>query len=1395
MPSSDAAGNITPVNNQWASFAAPSPGVQFGIQYMAQCTVYSIWLELRFAHSISNVTLDVAGDGDIEWGMTESAFGSLGRQQMFRYMMVNGINEGSDTTTLSMNINGEAEGGVFLLPKGASVNHAEVSFDNSAIGNATIELLAGPSNETLGYVGEETRTTPDNDDWQLGEFASNIQTLLDDPNVPVGHIDAYGNEWIQFRFRFTNPSAAAATSIQLLDLDIYYDWTRVLSDSNNLARELNQGVALGQPIGGQILVPMKIVSDSAGALVLDDLLVTTESGYDSTINMSSDLIGLYASGEVYEAVTTHSIDPSTGATIAGASLQFESESGYAELRWTASNDTFWTKDGGDLVGMLVVLSSSTDSANGKQITWRFKIKPDWEDSNSARIFATLITDSGSQGLPDGKFFNPSNGNAIENDASIAELKVFNQAGVEQTDLSNIHSNNNFTLEGKVRFENLDVSPDPASYSLVFEIQNATNTSMWDEVERLPGILGGNFSWQPTIPELSAGNDTFRIRLANYTGGDTICPPISLMPDDDCGVSMTVNIDQFSPYLVNISVWHNNAEWRELNDDTWIPPKTNQQFRVIVRDIPESPPSFTLNYWVEAQHDENDNRVPDLNEYQSVPLVETTTDANGNTTYVISNPGCPPMNNCIDDSQTGLNVPMGDPAPRTSLFVSGTDISGNPINGGDSGFVSDLITYIGAQSQIPFLNSFHVQDAFGNSLTEFNKSMYAGNIYHLLVDAKDMNGWRDVKYVKIDMNPAIHNSLVLYYSPRNGTAWTESTFVQILTTENDGVNSRAIRPDGTALIDPFETDFIVDIPIKLNWGVNSLDGVITPEVFALDMDPEHTEARLSSSKYAQRWSYSSGLKFDINSLNITDTSGFITSSVGGADGGFVRPGDLLQFSGNYLFKSALESGVFVQPQIPMTLEITREPIYPGGESTKGYVAAATDVSYYAFENGTIDLIIPAALSTNEYRYVFRICNSADSNNPDCENYLPLGANDFSIQDDRTFFVKVDNQAPTFVWASWNLESGSSGEEYEDILPSSTIHCVDLDFAIDEKQKLTENSMQINWMYYKDDLNWSKYKSTYPEPWLSTDLNVDMLASPSRASGDCIDLWPGHQLPSDLDGVDLRFWVTGTDSAGNGISLGGQFGSAVEGGEYALTYQEAEFRIDRVMISPSQPEAGQTFEILVDVTNVGTNSGELDLLIYTVIEGTQTGNFNYSCGVTYDPSMSEICRVPVEAFPEAISSVKFKIYDLDGNVLGESESFHIRVAGSSPEGGTNWALYGGIVAVVIVLIALVVGAMMFMGNNESEDDFFVEDEDYLPQGESVQPMSRSGGPPRAKSGDTGSYGTSSGGPPGYGGGPPGAGESKIERAKRLFPQWDEETIQGYFDQGWSIQQLQDWVKENN
>jgi hypothetical protein len=34
--------------------------------------------------------------------------------------------------------------------------------------------------------------------------------------------------------------------------------------------------------------------------------------------------------------------------------------------------------------------------------------------------------------------------------------------------------------------------------------------------------------------------------------------------------------------------------------------------------------------------------------------------------------------------------------------------------------------------------------------------------------------------------------------------------------------------------------------------------------------------------------------------------------------------------------------------------------------------------------------------------------------------------------------------------------------------------------------------------------------------------------------------------------------------------------------------------------------------------------------------------------------------------------------------------------------------------------------------------------------------------------------------------------MAKALETFPQWSQAEIQGYFDQGWSIEALQDWVK---
>jgi hypothetical protein len=36
-----------------------------------------------------------------------------------------------------------------------------------------------------------------------------------------------------------------------------------------------------------------------------------------------------------------------------------------------------------------------------------------------------------------------------------------------------------------------------------------------------------------------------------------------------------------------------------------------------------------------------------------------------------------------------------------------------------------------------------------------------------------------------------------------------------------------------------------------------------------------------------------------------------------------------------------------------------------------------------------------------------------------------------------------------------------------------------------------------------------------------------------------------------------------------------------------------------------------------------------------------------------------------------------------------------------------------------------------------------------------------------------------------------DPEMARAMKEFPQWTQEEIQGYFDQGWNIESLRDWI----
>ena len=156
--------------------------------------------------------------------------------------------------------------------------------------------------------------------------------MLNNPLLQASYIDAYGNEWATFQFRVTNQNASSGSQVAVGSLDIVYDWETTLGAAESFDRELNQGIALGS--GAQVPVPIALNGDSGGAVMLSELMITTASGYDSSMSITGNPTGLYPNGDIIEVKSIHSIDSSTNAAFAEARLRMESPSGLVELSFS-----------------------------------------------------------------------------------------------------------------------------------------------------------------------------------------------------------------------------------------------------------------------------------------------------------------------------------------------------------------------------------------------------------------------------------------------------------------------------------------------------------------------------------------------------------------------------------------------------------------------------------------------------------------------------------------------------------------------------------------------------------------------------------------------------------------------------------------------------------------------------------------------------------------------------------------------------------------------------------------------------------------------------------------------------------------------------------------------------
>ena len=1394
---------VSVTDGQITHFDAPIFGFVSVTAYTTACNVAGIWFDLEFGHHAEHLQIDVADDGDVDYGFREPAFDMFGRQTTFVSGTVDGINYATDQASLTLDVNGEASGGFFLLPQGAEVSAADFGLDQVTVRSNndpnegfSLSLMAGTQSVHLGEMPNSTVIVQESLQTPL-DFKGALNSLLTNPSVAGTHQDEFGRYWVMFRFMIESPNASSGTSLDIVELDVVYNYSTVLNAADGLDLELNQGVALWNG-GATASVPVAVYTETGGGVKLSDLSVSSSPGYTNTLSLTGSPVGLYPNGEVYEVVTTHAVDQSTGATLSEAWLTFESANDYIKLAWSEFNSFSEASDENNYV-TLESTSTATAIADGQEITWRFRVNSNWDDTPAVRMYAGLTSDTGVNGLPDAVLLQPSNGNAVENDAGLVSFELQNSIGVVQS-LTDAESGQDINLIGEIRLENLTEAPDPSSYFLVLELKHVNTTDgnitvEWEEIGNRSGVIGGDFSWNVDLGS-AAGSETYRFAVRGYDGGDLLCPPAQYNPDETCGIPFDITIDTLEPNLLDLQVLspgtnaNVDSNWRTLVDDTWVVPQQAQKIRMSSQDLPNPPATLDMHYWVEETDDSNGDGQPDASEYRTITM---TSDgeipvANYSTEY-------------NDFANQGVEG-------KVSIWIEGYDLAGNSINGGGPGFDNDQITYVSMTSKSPVIRNFYIEDSKGSPFLNsneaqydgiWNQTMYAGNVYHLILEAGDDNGWRDVDYFKINLDETTDaqgkvQDKNIWYFPRNNTAWTDSPYIDIVYEGN--VMPTMLTMDNTALIDPFEADFILNIPIRIDWGIVGLEGKeMKPKLQMQDLDNPTNTFLGGTGKYLQKWRYSDVIRLDfrtdeVNNLMVSpvwdDLSDPVTQDV---RQGFVFAGDTVRFSGQYAFLDGMSASVYTNPEIEMTMEIVRADA--AEDFDRGYIDTPGATTYHNFTGGVFDINITAPVFTNEYTYTFRLINlptgADDDTNTICQDNPKYGCGSFSLMVDRT--------PPEVVTNSWLAEKGAlapgaDGRIISTVLSTATYHCVDVQLQIKEQEAMFPGDLQLNWMFYSNTIDytpWGEYFGYFGGEPATETLSLSTIAGGYLASATCLDLWPisegvyePAQEATKTQAPVLIFWVSGVDSAGSTVRLGGGpqddgsvlpiFSSVAQyKSQYQFIHEEATFSIGDLLLD-DDPRVGKSMKLRVKVQNTGTMAGEAELIVKSVTDdGTPVVEKQFTTEELAPGDTSDWIEVTLEPFAEQTTGMYYTISlngssepIYDGSSSEWNDVFNVKVQAEADDSSLL------LIVVLLVVVIGVLGTLVLVlarrgGGASMLDEEYEEDEGY-------------------EAGDAESKVLAE---------IPANVDPEMARAMQQFPQWTQAEIQGYFDQGWTVESLQDWV----
>ena len=299
-------------------------------------------------------------------------------------------------------------------------------------------------------------------------------------------------------------------------------------------------------------------------------------------------------------------------------------------------------------------------------------------------------------------------------------------------------------------------------------------------------------------------------------------------------------------------------------------------------------------------------------------------------------------------------------------------------------------------------------------------------------------------------------------------------------------------------------------------------------------------------------------------------------------------------------------------------------------------------------------------------------------------------------------------------------------------------------------------------------------------LTEPLTLTPVAGGYAASADCVNLWPDATIPSedDINGVELIFWIVGSDSAGSPVLGGGPTsdGSVAPiyssedryNSQYSFIFEEAKFLVNEVDLLPRAPEIGDTMTLTIEVLNDGSKAGAATLRVQSVIDGgiPVTEKIVTTEEIAVEGELD--VEVELESFANTATGMYYLIFDdVTGDLLyngsSSGDSFNVKIASEGDDSGMLMLVI--VILIGLILVMGIVGLVVMRRGSSDMDDYLYEDE---AEGKAYASL------------------------PGQSDAAPPANVSpEMAEAMKQFPQWSQAEIQGYFDQGWDVKSLQDWL----